>query len=79
MYNTRKQIISRYDLLSRELDLLKQQGRYEVFNQDQQRNIAKNSKWVLWRETSISLFIIVYFLLGSIILILFLCHFNLAD
>ena len=44
MYSTRKVIISRYDLLSRELDLLKQQGRYEVFSQDQQRDITKNSK-----------------------------------
>ena len=44
MYNTRKVIISRYDLLSRELDLLKQQGRHEVFNKDQQRIIVKNSK-----------------------------------
>ena len=79
MYKTRKVIISRYDLLSKELDLLKQQGRYEVFSQDQQRDITKNSKWILWRETITSLFIIVYFLLGSIILILFLCHFNLAD
>ena len=79
MYSTRKVIISRYDLLSKELDLLKQQGRNEVFNQDQQRRIIENSKWVLWRETSISLLTIVYILLGSIILILFLCHFNLAD
>ena len=79
MYSTRKVIISRYDLLSKELDLLKQQGHNEVFNQDQQRRIIKNSKWVLWRETSISLLTIVYILLGSIILILFLCHFNLAD
>ena len=44
MYSTRKVIISRYDLLSKELDLLKQQGRNEVFNQDQQRRIVKNSK-----------------------------------
>jgi hypothetical protein len=44
MYNTRKVIISRYDLLSRELDLLKQKGHNEVFNQDQQRRIVKNSK-----------------------------------
>ena len=44
MYSTRKVIISRYDLLSRELDLLKQQGRYEVFSQDQQRDIIKDSK-----------------------------------
>ena len=79
MYKTRKLIISRYDLLSRELDLLKLQGRNEVFSQDQQRDIIKDSKWILWRETITSLFIIVYFLLGSIILILFLCHFNLAD
>jgi len=44
MYKTRKVIISRYDLLSRELDLLKQRGHYEVFSQDQQRDITKNSK-----------------------------------
>ena len=79
MYSTRKVIISRYDLLSKELDLLKQQGRNEVFNQDQQRTFVKNSKWVLWRETSTSLLTIVYILLGSIVLILFLCHFILAD
>ena len=79
MYSTRKVIISRYDLLSKELDLLKLQGRNEVFNKDQQRFIVKNSKWIIWRETSTSLLTIVYILLGSIVLILFLCHFNLAD
>ena len=79
MYSTRKVIISRYDLLSKELDLLKQQGRNEVFNQDQQRTFVKNSKWIIWRETSTSLLTIVYILLGSIVLILFLCHFILAD
>ena len=79
MYSTRKVIISRYDLLSKELDLLKQQGRNEVFNQDQQRFIVKNSKWIIWREASTSLLTIVYILLGSIVLILFLCHFILAD
>ena len=79
MYSTRKVIISRYDLLSKELDLLKLQGRNEVFNKDQQRFIVKNSKWIIWREASTSLLTIVYILLGSIVLILFLCHFNLAD
>ena len=79
MYSTRKVIISRYDLLSKELDLLKLQGRNEVFNKDQQRFIVKNSKWIIWRETSTSLLTIVYILLGSIVLILFLCHFILAD
>ncbi len=44
MYSTRKQIISRYDLLSKELDLLKQQGRYEVFTKDQQDRLIKSRK-----------------------------------
>ena len=79
MYSTRKVIISRYDVLSKELDLLKLQGRNEVFNKDQQRFIVKNSKWIIWREASTSLLTIVYILLGSIVLILFLCHFILAD
>ena len=44
MYKTRKLIISRYDLLSRELDLLKQQGRYEVLAKDQQNRLIKSCK-----------------------------------
>ena len=42
MYSTRKQIISRYDLLSRELDLLKQQGHNEVLTKDQQDRLIKS-------------------------------------
>ena len=44
MYSTRKVIISRYDLLSKELDLLKQQGRYEVLTKDQQDRLIKSRK-----------------------------------
>ena len=44
MYKTRKVIISRYDLLSKELDLLKQQGRYEVLTKDQQDRLIKSRK-----------------------------------
>ena len=38
MYNK----LNRYDLLSRELDLLKQQGRYEVLSKDQQDRLIKS-------------------------------------
>ena len=40
MYNK----LNRYDLLSRELDLLKQQGRYEVLAKDQQDRLIKSCK-----------------------------------
>ncbi len=40
MYNK----LNRYDLLSRELDLLKQQGRYEVLTKDQQDRLIKSRK-----------------------------------
>ena len=40
MYNK----LNRYDLLSRELDLLKQQGRYEVLSKDQQDRLIKSRK-----------------------------------
>ena len=40
MYNK----LNRYDLLSRELDLLKQQGRYEVLSKDQQDRLIKSCK-----------------------------------
>jgi len=38
MYNK----LNRYDLLSKELDLLKQQGRYEVLTKDQQNRLIKS-------------------------------------
>ena len=34
--------LNRYDLLSKELDLLKQQGRYEVLTKDQQDRLIKS-------------------------------------
>ena len=40
MYNK----LNRYDLLSKELDLLKQQGRYEVLSKDQQDRLIKSRK-----------------------------------
>ena len=36
--------LNRYDLLSKELDLLKQQGRYEVLTKDQQDRLIKSRK-----------------------------------
>ena len=40
MYNK----LNRYDLLSRELDQLKQQGRYEVLSKDQKDRLIKSRK-----------------------------------
>ena len=34
--------MTRYQLLSKELDLLKQQGRYEVLSKDQQDRLIKS-------------------------------------
>ena len=44
MFRTRQQIMTRYDLLSRELDQLKSKGCYEVFTQDQQSRLIKDCK-----------------------------------
>ena len=44
MFKTRSQIISRYGLLSRELDQLKEKGCYEVFTKDQQSRLIKDCK-----------------------------------
>ena len=66
MYNK----LNRYDLLSKELDLLKQQGRYEVLSKDQQDRLIKSRKWPAWTNDSTSLFSCILICIRLFILIL---------
>ena len=66
MYNK----LNRYDLLSKELDLLKQQGRYEVLSKDQQDRLIKSCKWPAWTNDSTSLFSCILICIRLFILIL---------
>ena len=49
--------MTRYGLLSRELDQLKSKGCYEVFTQDQQSRLIKDCKWSASTDDCLSILI----------------------